>query len=117
MHHGGLTSGLCSHYDIGGSGGMLPQENFSFLCVSKLILVHLLHVHDSTAKNIHLQLFKIMAKFRGALPPYVLNWGGKCPPSPPGSYASAVITDFPLIWYNGGSISFDVVLKGSQWFS
>ena len=29
-----------AHNDIGGSGGMLPQENFSFLCVSKSILVH-----------------------------------------------------------------------------
>ena len=33
----------CAHNDLaggGGSGGMLPQENFSFLCVSKSILVH-----------------------------------------------------------------------------
>ena len=27
-------------------------------------------------------LFQIMAKCRGALPPYVLNSGGKCPPAP-----------------------------------
>ena len=56
----------CAHNDLGGSVGMLPQESFSFLCVSKSILVHsgsmhllgLLHVHDSTAKNIHLHCFK-----------------------------------------------------------
>ena len=32
---------------------MLPEENFSFSCVSRSISVRgLLHVHDSAAKNI-----------------------------------------------------------------
>ena len=39
-------------------------------------------------------LFQIMAKCRGALPPYVLNWGGKCPPIPPASYASVKYDNF-----------------------
>ena len=88
---------------------MLPQESFSFLCVSKSIfgafwkhLLGLFHVHDSTAKNIHLHCFKSWQNVGGGAD--VLNWGGgggvgKClPPSPPGSYASAV-----TIWLIGNA--------------
>ena len=35
-------------------------------------------------------------KTRGALPPWLSDWGGSCPPSPPGSYAS-VYTSVKII--------------------
>ena len=59
----------CANNDlVGGGWGYAPPGKFQFF---------MCHVF-------------IMAKHRGALPPYVLNWGGggKYPPSPPVSYAS-----------------------------
>ena len=39
-------------------------------------------------------------KTRGALPPWLSDWGSSCPPSPPGSYASASTILYPYrnVW-------------------